>query len=208
MTTNSIDKQAFLIYKGFYEPIKPLSLEERGQLFTAIYEYQVNGVDVNDGYTSSVKMCFMFFKNQFELDRQKYNKVVERNKNNGLKGGRPKTQPNPNNPVGFQEPKKADKDKDNEKEKDKDKKNNLNSFVAFYDAYPKKVSKVSAEAAYSKAIKKVSHDVLMAGLEKYKTQLAINKTESKFIKQPATWLNQGCWEDSYEQQTQKVAHWN
>jgi hypothetical protein len=83
-----------------------------------------------------------------------------------------------------------------------------NFFTAFYDAYPKKVGKLNAEVAYKKAIKKVNHNILMAGLEKYKTYLAINKTESKYIKQPATWLNQGCWEDSYEQQTQKVAHWN
>ena len=34
-------------------------------------------------------MAFSFFKNQMDIDRGKYQKVVERNKRNGSKGGRP-----------------------------------------------------------------------------------------------------------------------
>ena len=53
------------------------------------------------------------FKNQFEIDENKYHGIVERNRSNGSKGGAPKrakndnsddigtTQINPNNPVGF-----------------------------------------------------------------------------------------------------------
>jgi hypothetical protein len=40
--------------------------------------------------------------------------VVNRNKNNGSKGGRPKTQDNPKNPVGYLKPKKADNDNGND----------------------------------------------------------------------------------------------
>ena len=46
--------------------------------------------------------------------------MLFRSRNNGLKGGRKKTQDNPKNPVGFQEPKKADKDIDKDKDKEKE----------------------------------------------------------------------------------------
>ena len=104
-------KESFVIYKAFYEPISELSDEDLGLLFRSIFNYQINGIEPTN--TSRIYMAFQFFKNQFRLDNDKYQKVVNRNKTNGLNGGRPKTQDNPNNPVGFQKPKKADNDNDN-----------------------------------------------------------------------------------------------
>ena len=103
-------KESFVIYKAFYEPISELSDEDLGLLFRSIFNYQINGIEPTN--TSRIYMAFQFFKNQFRLDNDKYQKVVNRNKTNGLNGGRPKTQDNPNNPVGFQKPKKADNDND------------------------------------------------------------------------------------------------
>jgi hypothetical protein len=105
-------KESFVLYKAFYEPIKDLSNEDLGQLFRDLFLYQIESIEPCN--TSRTYMPFQFFKNQFRLDEVKYSKVVNRNKTNGLNGGRPKTQDNPKNPVGFQEPKKADKDKDKE----------------------------------------------------------------------------------------------
>jgi hypothetical protein len=105
-------KESFVIYKAFYEPISELSDEDLGQLFRHIFLYQINEIEPPN--TSRVYMAFQFFKNQFRLDNEKYLKVVNRNKTNGLNGGRPKTQDNPKNPVGFNKPKKADNEKDND----------------------------------------------------------------------------------------------
>ena len=105
-------KESFVIYKAFYEPISELSDEDLGQLFRYIFLYQINQIEPPN--TSRVYMAFQFFKNQFRLDNEKYLKVVNRNKTNGLNGGRPKTQDNPKNPVGFSKPKKADNEKDND----------------------------------------------------------------------------------------------
>jgi len=105
-------KESFVIYKAFYEPISELSDEDLGQLFRYIFLYQINQIEPPN--TSRVYMAFQFFKNQFRLDNEKYLKVVNRNKTNGLNGGRPKTQVNPKNPVGFSKPKKADNEKDND----------------------------------------------------------------------------------------------
>ena len=115
----AMTKDGFVIYKSFYAPIQSLSDESLGKLFRAIFEYQIHGVCVE--LPVELTMAFNFFKTKFESDNIKYEAVVERNKINGRKGGRPlkedadnETEENPNNPVGFEEPKKADKDMDKE----------------------------------------------------------------------------------------------
>lgn len=118
ITTNN--RPSFLLYKSFYAPIKHLKDEELGMLFRVLFEYQ-DGLEVKN-LPPQIGMAFAFFKNQFDLDEQKYQITVDRNKSNGSKGGRPKkeeTQANPENPVGFLEPRKAEKEKEKEIEKDK-----------------------------------------------------------------------------------------
>lgn len=97
-------KESFLLYHGYYEPIKNLSLEDKGMLFDAIFQFSISGIEPNN--TSRIYMAFQFFKNQMVQDAKKYDRIVDRNRENGLKGGRP----NPNNPVGLKKPKKADTD--------------------------------------------------------------------------------------------------
>ena len=73
-------RESFLLYQSYYEPIKSLSLEAKGALLEAIYEYQVSGVEPPN--TSPAYMAFLFFKNQFRLDDIKYNETCEANKKN------------------------------------------------------------------------------------------------------------------------------
>lgn len=127
-------KESFLLYKSFYDPIKELSIEDKGHLFDAIFKYQIEGVEPIN--TSSIYMPFMFFKNQFRLDDIKYQRIVDRNKVNGSKGGRPRNPSEPKKPSGLfgnpknpNEPKKPDND--NVKDKDKDKE-------IIYSLYPTK----------------------------------------------------------------------
>lgn len=101
------EKESFIIYKSFYEPIKILSDKQLGRLFRALFDYQIeNKADVEP----DILMAFSFFKNQMDIDERKYDKVVERNRSNGSKGGRPSKEKNPKNPVGFNKPKKPDND--------------------------------------------------------------------------------------------------
>ena len=116
-------KESFLIYKSFYKPISKLSDKQLGKLFRAIFKYQLGEIVTVE---EDIEIAFEFFKNQFEMDESKYQGIVERNRNNGSKGGALKraksdnpdevriTQTNPNNPMGFSEPKKADNDNDND----------------------------------------------------------------------------------------------
>ena len=108
-----VDRQSFIIYKNFYEPIKHLDDEDLGKLFRAIFEYNLSvpGTEKVNGYAvpPEVKIPFEFFKNQFNLDDAKWMKRVEASRENGLKGGRP---PEPKEPTGLSgletEPRKGD----------------------------------------------------------------------------------------------------
>ena len=81
---------------------------------------------------------------------------------------------------------------------EKNDKNNIHvQFEKFYETYPKKKSRQAAEKAFNSAIKKVDFETLMQGLDAYKEEIKRKNTEERFIKYPATWLHQGCWDDDY-----------
>lgn len=184
-------KESFVIYKAFYEPISNLSDEDLGILFRAIFQYQIDGIEPTN--TSRIYMAFQFFKNQFRLDNEKYSKVVNRNKTNGLKGGRPITQDNPKNPVGFQKPKKPDNDKDN----DKDILISCFSFDEFWNAYPNKVAKSKCESKY-KNLSEKDREQIKNTLNSF---LAYKPFADYRHPNPETYLNQKRWQDVIPQQT-------
>lgn len=88
-------RKSFIIHKDSLSVLDELSDEQAGLLFKAIKAYQNDeGIELD----SLTKIVFSPFKAQFDRDDEKYKKIVERNKNNGSKGGRPKTEANPENP--------------------------------------------------------------------------------------------------------------
>lgn len=98
-----------------------LSDAEAGRLLKALVHY-ANGEE--EDLPGQEKLVFAMLKAQIDRDAGSYANRVEKNRENGRKGGRPKTQQNPNNPVGFSKTEKSqekEEDKDKEKEKDKSK---------------------------------------------------------------------------------------
>jgi uncharacterized protein YdaU (DUF1376 family) len=66
-------------------------------------------------------------------------------------------------------------------------------FDDFWPMYPRKVGKDAARKAWAKAVKRSSADEILAGL---KLQLpALAAKEQRFQPHPATWLNEGRWQD-------------
>ena len=65
-------------------------------------------------------------------------------------------------------------------------------FVAFWNAYPRKVAKRAAEAAWEKAIRDASPEEIIAGAQRYNDD---PNRHPSFTPHPATWLNQGRWAD-------------
>jgi uncharacterized protein YdaU (DUF1376 family) len=75
-------------------------------------------------------------------------------------------------------------------------------FDLFWNLYPRKVGKEAARKAFDKAVKKAPVSDIMAGLH---AQLpAILATEPRFQPHPATWLNQGRWQDEVQKPERKA----
>lgn len=70
------------------------------------------------------------------------------------------------------------------------------AFDRFWSAYPKKVGKEAARKAFAKV--KAPIDVLIAAIEQQKTSRQWTKDNGQYIPNPATWLNQGRWEDEVD----------
>ena len=130
--TNVKMAQNTLIYPSHYKLMEELTNEQAGLLIKTIGRYQ-RGEDIIIS-DDLVKGIWLGLKHDFDKQTEHYNKVVERNQKNGKKGGRPKTQHNPNNPSGLFKTqgnpnnlkdkdidKDIDKEKDRHKEKDKEK---------------------------------------------------------------------------------------
>lgn len=119
-----MEKKSFILHLDSLDILEKMDDIQRGKFIYAIYQYQKTGIlpELDFG----LDMAVTPFINQFKRDGNKYQSIVERNKNNGSKGGRPK---NPNQPKEtqitqsvFEKPKKADNDNDNENENDFNKK--------------------------------------------------------------------------------------
>jgi hypothetical protein len=144
----------FIVMCEWGDAISPLTLEEKGELFECMFNYQ-KGIEPNFS-TLSLKLVWGFLKPNIDRINEKYEKNIE----NGKKGGPPKgnknanktTQYNPiqpnlthNNPMGLLEtqpnPKQPNLNgemslkttennpkttyKEKEKEKEKEKDNNI-----------------------------------------------------------------------------------
>lgn len=75
-------------------------------------------------------------------------------------------------------------------------------FEGFWEAYPKKVSKPQAMKAYDRAIKRgTDKEAIISGAKAYARQRDAEKEPErmKYTKQPATWLNNDCWNDAIQE---------
>ena len=131
------------MYTDYMEQVSMLSREQRGDLFTAIMAYASNTELPNmDGVTM---MAFCFIRSQMDRDRSKYQETIEKRREAGKQGGRPKANGSDEKAKkanGFSEKqteaKKADNDNvnendnvdvnvnDNEDENEKEKKKGTN----------------------------------------------------------------------------------
>lgn len=71
-------------------------------------------------------------------------------------------------------------------------------FEAFWQAYPRRISKKEAFKAFQRAIYDgVNIDDILKAVETYKKWLKGDGWRPE-PKHPTTWLNQGCWDDEYD----------
>ncbi len=113
-------KNGFVLYHNYFNQLALLSMEERGILITAIFEYTRDG-QITVEMSPTVNMAFSFIKDTLDRDLAAYRARCEQNTENGKKGGRPRKSFLPSKTEGFsKKPKKADNDKENDKENEKE----------------------------------------------------------------------------------------
>jgi len=124
-----------IIYQSHFELMDNLSDEQAGILIKSIGLFQ-KGIEpkITDPLVMGI---FLAIKRDFIVQSENYARKVKANRENGVKGGRPKL--NPNNPMGFSETQPnpqnlKDKDKDKDKARDididKDKDIDINAIAA------------------------------------------------------------------------------
>ncbi len=73
-------------------------------------------------------------------------------------------------------------------------------FDEFWTAYPKKVGKKAAWTAWSKVRPDTElFDKIMAAIGRARETEQWQRENGRFIPNPATWINQGRWDDEYEE---------
>jgi hypothetical protein len=69
----------------------------------------------------------------------------------------------------------------------------MNEFDQFWAAYPRRIAKGHARAAFDKAIRKTTIEKMLSAIADY----IRFKPERIDFKHPATWLNGECWDDEW-----------
>jgi hypothetical protein len=223
--TNSINK-GFLLYKDSLEVVDQLTDQQAGKLFKAILLYQKTG-NVGD-IDQITKFIITPLLSQFTRDEEKYKNSILQGKLGNLKKyhndiylrivaeeltieeaenlaypdkkvlGRPPITPDQ---VGSHKERDNDTDKDKVKITITTKKPEMNNsqFEQFWNLYDKKIGRAEVEKKFKLALKKVSFEKLIEGLNRY---ISKRGNDSQFWKHPTTWLNAESWNDEYSQPTQ------
>ena len=105
-------KNSFVLYHNFFNQIVLLDMQARGELITAIYQYETCG-ELTMELSPMVMMAFSFIKDSLDRDRKAYEARVEASRENGKKGGRPKNSQSEITHSVYAKPKKADNDNGN-----------------------------------------------------------------------------------------------
>lgn len=100
-------KESMVIPRSLMTATNRLSMAEKGEVLDAIMRYGFNS-DEYTGDSTIVAMIFDLMKPYIDENQKRYDAIVERNRVNGKRGGRPKSNKNPEkpretqqNPVGY-----------------------------------------------------------------------------------------------------------
>ena len=176
------DKKSFVAYCDWLESFEELTDEEAGRLAKHLFRY-VN--DLNPEAPDKItKMCFIPIKQSLKRDLVKYEERADRARENGAKGGRPKTQKTQSV---ISEPKKPDSVSvsvnDNDISIGRD-------FDYFFEAYGKQVDKIPCQREWLN-IEREEHAKILEHVPKY-----VNSTpDVKFRKKPLNYLKDRTWLD-------------
>lgn len=82
---NAKEKTSFILYAEYKEHLKYLSLEEKGMLFDALFEYVSDGTEPE--LSPLCMMAFSFIRTDIDQNAQKWEETKEKRSEAGKKGG-------------------------------------------------------------------------------------------------------------------------
>lgn len=215
----------------YLDELELLDDAEFGRLMRGLLAYSLTGTEPE--LPGNERFSWKRVKNQEDRFADAYDAKCEANGKNGKKGGRPKKTASTENPevisetgenrtVNFENPKNRTVFPETQKsqlelelEKELEPENNppkapqgavAERFNRFWAIYPNKTGKQAALKAWSKL--KPSEEltkVILAAVEYQKTWEKWTKENGRYVPNPATWLNQGRWEDEPPETEKKGA---
>jgi hypothetical protein len=182
-----MERGQFTFFRSYWEALQTLPKKERLAAYEAICDYALNGTEQE--MTGSAATAFILIKPTLDSGRKK----AASGKHGGENGKGIKKQTESKPKAKAKQPKR---EKEREKEKEREIENECyarDAFETFWKAYPRKVGKEAARKAFAKV--KVPVETLVDAVEAQKASPQWTKDGGQFIPNPATWLNQGRWED-------------
>ena len=178
------------LFIDYLDAIEPLGDAERGRLFTSLLVYARTGEAPQLG--GNERFLFPMMRAQIDRDNSAMDSLSDARSEAGRKGAEAK-QAN----ARFAKQNKQIPDLPSKTSKDKDKDNSASPFESFWAAYPRKVGKQAAKKAFSKV--SVPVKTLIDAVNSQKNSEQWHKDNGQYIPNPATWLNQGRWDDVLEE---------
>lgn len=196
------ERKQFTFYLSFFHAISRIrNKAARCDAYDAICAYALTGaVPDLDTLPDAAAIAF-------ELSRPNLDSSIRKAKN-GKAGGSAKQTGSKREANAKQEHPESEKEKEKEKEieienecyippipptGDSAAEKHTTAFDAFWAAYPKKVGKGDARRAFAKV--KADLGTLLSAIAAQKGSAQWAREGGRYIPNPATWLNQGRWED-------------
>lgn len=210
-----MDKKSFILMRDLLSSIDLMTDDEAGKMFKAIITH-VDGDQVE--LPRELQFAFIPIQNQLNRDIEKYEKFVQKQRDNGAKGGRPKKEEEkPNNPSLSSETQEKPNNlvTDNVTVTDtKVTKSKITfsqtEFDRFWKIYPKKVKRKEVIKKFKARNLCRIVDVMIADVE---NRMKNDKRWlDGFIPDPTTYVNGDRWEDEVTKATnekgEKVNWWD
>ena len=180
-----MDKNSFVMYTEYLKHIQKLSMDQRGELFTAILCY-ASGEELPE-LDAAADMAFSFIKERMDRDNEAYLEKCRKRSEAGKLGGRPTAKANGSSEKqtkakkanGFFEKqtkaKKPDTDNDTVTDTVTDKKQIMCDAAALFERlwklYPCKKGKGQVSDTQKKRLLAIGEPALVKAIERYSSEL-------------------------------------
>ena len=184
------------VFVDYLDAIEPLGDAERGRLFTSLLTYARTGEVPQLG--GNERFLFPMMRAQIDRDVLSKDELSQKRREAASASKKSTCEQKEHLQASVASASKSPQDKDNKTiDKDKDNKKRTDAktddFDAFWAVYPRKVGKGDARKAFAKVKAPVSVLIDAVNMQKQSQQWLRN--DGQYIPNPATWLNQGRWED-------------